>query len=250
MRAIISNLFFRWEKNMLKILQVDKEYENNLKQYTKRDGVLAFVLFVIMTLIYSLLAILENNFEFVRENDLLFGCMVNIFVVAITVLFIKLGGQTLDTIGIYKGKWITSLIVGIILAIFLFSNNFLSQLMNGGSLAPIPKILMLLIYFLLVAICEEVVFRGYIGTRIYGLIRKKWLAIFVVGVLFIIMHFPYRMIAYGRTLNDLTVKNFSWIMDLFITHLVLNLIYLKTNSLYGAIIPHWMSNFAYNIILK
>lgn len=54
----------------------------------------------------------------------------------------------------------------------------------------------------------------------------------------------------GILSSDLTIKNFSWIIDLFITHLVLNFIYLKTNSLYGAIIPHWMSNFAYNIILK
>ena len=41
--------------------------------------------------------------------------------------------------------------------------------------------------------------RGYIGMRIYGLIKKKWLATFAVGILFIIMHFPYRMIAYGMT---------------------------------------------------
>ena len=31
---------------MLKVLQADKEYENSLKQYTKRDGILALILFV------------------------------------------------------------------------------------------------------------------------------------------------------------------------------------------------------------
>ncbi len=114
----------------------------------------------------------------------------------------------------------------------------------------LKEILILLVYYLSVAVCEEIVFRGYIGTRIYGLIKKRWLAVTIVGLLFIIMHFPYRMIAYGMTLSDLAIKKFSWLIDLFITHLVLNFIYLKTNSLYGAIIPHWMSNFAYNIILK
>ncbi len=147
---------------MLKILQVDKEYENNLKQYTKKDGVLAFVLFVIMALTYSLLAILENSFEFIRENDLLFGCIVNIFVVAFTVLLIKLGGQMMDTIGLYKGKWKNSIIIGTILASFLVFNNCLSQLINGSDLISIQEILTLLVYYLLVAICEEFVFRGYI----------------------------------------------------------------------------------------
>ena len=235
---------------MLKILQTDRGYDSNLKQYTIKDGVLSFVLFGIMILNYSIVAVLEIKFEFIKENILLVGCIFNALMIVITMLFIKFNKQGLDTIGLYKGKWKNSIIMGIILASFLFYNNCLSHFINGSHFIALPKILMLLLYYFLVAICEEVVFRGYTGTRIYGLIKKKWLAIFIVGVLFIIMHFPYRMIAYGMTLNDLTVKNFSWIIDLFITHLVLNFIYLKTNSLYGAIIPHWISNFAYEIILK
>lgn len=236
---------------MLKILQTDIEYENNLKQYTKKDGVLSFVLFGIMILNYSILAVLQAKFEFIKENIMLAGCIFNVLMIVITVLFVKLNKQSLETIGLYKGKWKHSIIIGIILAFFLFYNNCLLHLINGSNLIQMQEILILLIYYLLVAICEEIVFRGYIETRIYGLINKnRWLAVFVVGILFIIMHFPYRMIAYGMTLYDLTIKNFSWIIDLFITHLVLNFIYLKTNSLYGAIIPHWMSNFTYNIILK
>lgn len=235
---------------MLKILQTNKEYENNLKQYTKRDGILSFVLFGIMILNYSIFAVLQTKFEFIKENIMLVGCIFNTLMIVITVLFIKLNKQSLETIGLYKGKWKNSIIMGIVFAAFLFYNNCLSYLIKGSHLITLQEILILLVYYFLVAVCEEIVFRGYIGTRIYGLIKKRWLAVFVVGILFIAMHFPYRMIAYGMTLSDLTIKNFSWIIDLFITHLVLNFIYLKTNSLYGAIIPHWMSNFAYNIILK
>ena len=235
---------------MLKILQADEEYDNNLKQYTRKDAILSFILFTIIILNYSILAILQTKFEFIKENIVLFGCIFNALMIAITVLFIKLNKQRLNTIGISKGKWKSSSIIGIIVASFLFYNNCIANSINGSNLISIQEILILLVYYLLVAVCEEFVFRGYIGTRIYGLIKKKWLAVFVVGILFIIIHFPYRMIAYGMTLNDLTIKNFSWIIDLFITHLVFNFIYLKTNSLYGAIIPHWMSNFAYNIILK
>ena len=235
---------------MLKILQADKEYDNNLKQYTRKDAILSFILFEIIILNYSILAVLQTKFEFIKENILLVGCIFHVLMIVITILFIKLNKQTLSTIGISKGRWKSSIIIGIIVASFLFYNNCISNLISGSKLISIQEILILLVYYLLVAVCEEFVFRGYIGTRIYGLIKKRWLAVFVVGILFIVMHFPYRMIAYGMTLNDLTIKNFNWIIDLFITHLVFNFIYLKTNSLYGAIIPHWMSNFAYNIILK
>lgn len=235
---------------MLKILQTDKGYENNIKQYTRKDGILSFILFGIMILDYSILAVLQIKFEFIKENIILVGCIFNALMIVITILFIKLNKQILNTIGISKGKWKNSIIIGIILASFLFYSNCLSNLINGSKLISIKDILILLVYYLLVAVCEEFVFRGYIGTRIYGLIKKKWLAVFVVGILFIIMHFPYRMIAYGMTISELTIDNFSWIIDLFITHIIFNFIYLKTNSLYGAIIPHWMSNFAYNIILK
>lgn len=230
--------------------KTDREYESNLKHYTIKDGVLSFILFGIMILNYSILAVLQTKFEFIKENIMLVGCIFNALMIVITILFIKLNKQSLETIGLYKGKWKNSIIMGIIIASFLFCNNCLSHLINGSRFIALQEILMLLVYYFLVAVCEEIVFRGYIGTRIYGVIKKRWLAIFVVGILFIIMHFPYRMIAYGMTLSDLTVKNFSWIIDLFITHLVFNFIYLKTNSLYGAIIPHWMSNFAYNIILN
>lgn len=104
---------------MLKILQTEKEYDNNLKQYTKRDGILSFVLFGIMILNYSLLAVLQTKFEFIKENIMLVGCIFNTLMIVITVLFIKLNKQSLETIGLYKGKWKNSIIMGIVFASFL-----------------------------------------------------------------------------------------------------------------------------------
>jgi membrane protease YdiL (CAAX protease family) len=235
---------------MLKLLKANKEYENNLKQYTKRDGMLALALFAIIIIEYVIMGILQNKFDFVNENIMIFGCICNLLAIIITILFVKLNKQKIDTIGIIKGKWKMSIFIGVILATFYFYNNCISYLLNGSKLVPLEEFLMLIIYYLLVSVSEELVFRGYIGTRIYGFFKNKYIAIVLTGILFVIMHFPYRMIAYGMTLSDLTINNFKWIADLFVTHIVLNFIYLKTNSLYGSIIPHWMSNLAYNIILK
>ncbi|MGN1297822.1 MAG: CPBP family intramembrane glutamic endopeptidase [Clostridia bacterium] len=235
---------------MIKLLKSNEEYENNLKQYTKKDGILALALFAIIMIEYSVFGILRNNFDFVNKNIMIFSCICNLLMIIITILFVKLNKQKIDTIGIFKGKWKMSIFIGVILAIFYSCNNCISYLVNGSKLVPLNQLPMLIIYYLLVSVCEEFVFRGYIGTRIYGFFKNKYIAICLTGILFIIMHFPYRMIAYGMTLSDLTINNFEWLLDLFITHIVLNFIYLKTNSLYGSIIPHWMSNLSYNIILK
>lgn len=232
---------------MVKLLKADREYENHIKQYTKTDGILALLLFGLMILQYAVLAILQTRFVFISENIWL-ACGFNAFMTVIAILFVKLRKQSLDTIGLLKGKWKSSMAIGVILASLLFYNNCLSHLIAGSKFVSIRKIVTLFVYYLFAAVCEEVVFRGYIGTRIYGLVQKRWLAVCVTGILFIVMHFPYRMIAYGMTLGDLTIHHLGWIADLFITHLVLNFIYLKTNSLYGAIIPHWMSNLAHQII--
>ena len=146
---------------MLKILQADEEYDNNLKQYTRKDAILSFILFTIIILNYSILAILQTKFEFIKENIVLFGCIFNALMIAITVLFIKLNKQRLNTIGISKGKWKSSSIIGIIVASFLFYNNCIANSINGSNLISIQEILILLVYYLLVAVCEEFVFRGY-----------------------------------------------------------------------------------------
>lgn len=233
---------------MLKVLQANEDYDKQVIKYTKKDGILAFVLFGVTLLQYSAIALLQIQFDFINNNFLLAGCVVNLCLIGITILFVKRNNEKIDTIGLYKGKWRVSCIIGIIYAGILFFNNCLLRISAGGDLLPAREIIILAVYYLLVSLSEEIVFRGYIGTRIFGLVKKKWLAVIIVGMLFIMMHFPYRMIAYGMSIGDLTINNLSWILDLFITHVILNFIYMKTNSLYGSIIPHWISNLANNII--
>ena len=102
----------------------------------------------------------------------------------------------------------------------------------------------------MLGLCEEIVFRGYIGTRLHGLIKNKYVVIILTGLLFVVMHFPYRIIANGKSLIDLTVNSIPWLIDLFTTHLLFTIIYMKTNSLYGCIIPHGISDLTYELIAR
>lgn len=83
-----------------------------------------------------------------------------------------------------------SIIIGVILAMLCFYNNCISYLINGSRLVPLSQLPMLIIYYLLVSVCEEFVFRGYIGTRIYGFFKNKYIAICLTGILFIYNALP------------------------------------------------------------
>ena len=231
---------------MIKALCANQEYNDNLKKYDKKDGMLAILLFAIIIIMYALLGILYKNNSFIKDNIKIIGCLFNLLLIIVTILFVKLRKQGLETIGL-KGRWKLSIILGGVLSLFYFYCNCLDHLINGEKLISITSILFLMVYFLLVAICEEIVFRGYIGTRLNGLIKNKYIVIIVTGILFVVMHFPYRMIAANMSLSDFDI---GWIINLFVFHLVMSFIYMKTNSIYGSIIPHWISDLAYEIVSK
>ena len=231
---------------MLKIIRTDDKYNNNLKKYTKKDGLLALLLFAIFIIMYAFLGFLYKNNSFVKANIKVIGCLSNLLLIIVTILFVKLRKQSLDSIGL-KGRWKLSIILGGVLSLFYFYCNCLDHLINGEKLISISEILFLIIYFLLVAVCEEFAFRGFIGTRLNGLIKNKYIVIIITGLLFVIMHFPYRMIAANMSLSDFDI---GWLINLFIFHLVMSFIYMKTNSIYGSILPHWISDLAYEIVSK
>ena len=231
---------------MKKALCANQEYNDNLKKYDKKDGMLAILLFAIIIIMYALLGILYKNNSFIKDNIKIIGCLFNLLLIIVTIIFVKLRKQGLETIGL-KGRWKLSIILGGVLSLFYFYCNCLDHLINGEKLISITSILFLMVYFLLVAICEELVFRGYIGTRLNGLIKNKYIVVLITGLLFVIMHFPYRMTAANMSLSDFDI---GWIINLFVFHLVMSFIYMKTNSIYGSIIPHWISDLAYEIVSK
>lgn len=234
----------------MKLSLANKQFTDQVSKYQRSDALMAIGLFIIMNLVYICVAVLEKNFAFIKENSIIVGCGLNGMMIIITILFIKIKKEHLSSIGLYQGKWKQSCLIGGILASILFFNNCLSHVFQGANFISLNAIIELSVYYLLVALCEEIVFRGYINTRLHGLIKNQYLVIIVSGILFVCMHFPYRMIVSGLTLSDLVIHNTGWLLDLFITHIILSLIYLKTNSLYGAILPHWMSNLAYNLIIR
>ena len=117
------------------------------KQYTNNDGILALLLFGIFILLYSILAVLEVNIKLFKDNILIVGCILNGVLILITMLFLKIRKQGLDSIGLYKGNWKKSCLLGMILGLVLFFNNCGIHLLQGKKIIEIHRIFAYVIYF-------------------------------------------------------------------------------------------------------
>ncbi len=178
---------------ILKALQPDQGFAEEVSNYKKKDALFAIALFLAMCGLYAILAALETGYVVIRENIRFIGGIFNIAMSGMTVLLVLMRNEKLSSIGLYGGQWKKSCVIGLILASLLFFMNCLSNIFAGAT----------------------------------------WIAA--------------RDIA-GLVFYYLTIHSVGWLLDLFVTHIILTFIYMKTNSLYGAVIPHWMSNLAYNMI--
>lgn len=176
------------------------------------------------------------------------GIIINSCFVGVVLLFLAVKKQGLKTVGLKKGNIKLSLIMGMALAAILFFCNCLFNIIFEGQVfVPFKTILIYIIYYFTVGLCEEVIFRGYILTRLYGIARNVYIDILLSGVFFVLMHFPFRMAAYNMSFLELAA-NVHYMIDLFVTSFILSFIRIKSDSLYGAIIPHWISDLSYAIV--
>lgn len=155
------------------LLKNDEVYSYKLEQYTKMDALLAGFLFVIFMVLYGLLGLADKNVEFIHNNIVVVGCVFNILLIVITLMIVKYRKQGLDSLGLKGGWWKTSCLVGIILSVILFFGNCVMDLMQGKHLQRPGTIFLYLIYFLIVSLCEEISFRGFINTRLCGIFNRS-----------------------------------------------------------------------------
>lgn len=233
-------------KIIRKIFGVPESYIQSVKGYSVNDAGMAAALF----LMYCGAMVVSGLFNgyLTALGRILFGIIVNSCFVGIVLLFLAAKKQGVETVGLKEGNIRLSLMLGIGLAAILFFCNCLSNVIfEGQTFLPIKTILIYCIYYFTVGLCEELIFRGYIMTRLYAVIKNVYLDILISGVLFVLIHFPFRMIAYNISFFELAA-NLPYMINLFTTSLILSYIRVRSDSLYGAVIPHWISDLSYAIV--
>jgi len=175
------------------------------------------------------------------------GSWLNLVVVTALIIFILLRKERLSSIGIGRDNLVKALCFGLMCGAISIVVQGIVPLINGCALAPFNQILNRFIYQLVfIALAEEIVFRGYIQTRLYGMIKGEIIAIMTGALLFSVMHLPYMYILSGVaelfTLQTLVLLAF-W----FAMHIILNFVYRRTGSIFGVVLFHALYNTANNI---
>jgi len=239
---------------------VNKNYKTEVQRYRIIDGLLALLIIPIFIFSIVIEARLIRYF-----NAFYFASAVTTIIMVLTIFIImrkRKQGKTSLGFAFENKNWLKSGIVGIIISLSFFipiNITWFIQWINDsmrGSLNLHLLFFSLIHLFLFVGFMEEFVFRGYIQSRLYGVIRNDKIAIFIGSFIFVILH-PISDIIVTMILTDMYYMtmfsaeinifhfNRSWDVYLlmFIIAIILNTLYRKYNSLIGPIILHGFINF-------
>ncbi len=227
----------------------------------KRDGVYSliyFVYYMIVIFLFGLLIFKTKIYEglgshfssrtFYRFLFYIPDTAINIFPI---FLILKLRKQSLRSIGIKSENIVKSIIIGIIGSIPFSIPNIVGAISSGKTINPnIADGFWTFLYFLIcIAFAEELVFRGFLQTRLQGLIKSKWLSIIVVGILFGLMHIPFQMIKANMSLLDFLKYDLRHLITTCFIHIYFVYLYTRHNNILAPTIAHTIMNFSFDIFV-
>ena len=227
-----------------RVLGANNEYLQQTKEYGSKDGLLAIILFSI-----EILGLFFVGKLFMQKGDGLTETYIvtvtgifSIILIGLVFLFCIIRRQKLNTIGFSKIQAKKSFILGIILfgvVIILWS---IFAILSGSNIQKDTNLIIIRIvyYLIFIAFMEELIFRAYIGTRLYGFFMNKKLSIVIVGIMFSFSHIPFQMIISQVSLITYISDNFFSLIFLAILHMLFQWLYAKYNSIIAPTMIHFI----------
>lgn len=208
-------------------------------EYEKVDGILALALYAVLMIAYHL------SGRFYARTGIYAGIYVNLFLGALALTLAYGRRQTLQSIGLGKQNLKKSVIAGIALGLGVLLINLIPGLLDQRKLhSPGSLAAGFLYYFFVIALTEEIVFRGYIQTRIQGLIKNPVSATLFSALLFLLSHIPYQLAASGKALLPFLSEHLITLGFTFLWHLVFTFLYARYRSLAAPTLFHAFLNWS------
>jgi membrane protease YdiL (CAAX protease family) len=217
----------------MKIVHFDENYKQTVSQYTKYDAICAIGIYLGVMVSYYVMGILYSKY------NMYLGVHVNIAIGILCVVLVLARKQKLSSIGFTTNNLKRSVLIGSGLGLCITLINVVPNMVVHSQFVSIGRLVYnTFYYFIVIALVEEIIFRGYIQTRIYGFIKNNVLAVLVTGILFMTMHIPYQMGAAQMDLVTFILNNFVWLLLTFGWHVVFNFLYAKNNSIVAPAVFH------------
>ncbi|GAA0720665.1 hypothetical protein GCM10008905_10100 [Clostridium malenominatum] len=246
------------EKKFKSFINKDKMFEirfdENIQTYTNKDGYIAIglylynIILITITTIFSLQKQLFFYFSpYFKSIELVrLVAYLPIPLLQLIPLFIllKYKKQSVRSVGLKPEKIFKQIIIGVLFSIpFMLIIMFFSRL-HGRRLVYNNHLIWIFIrQFIAVALVEEVIFRGYIQTRIQGLIKGKWKSIIIVALMFSFAHISSRMIRDNIGFFKYISSNIAYLKNLCIFHVYFVYLYTRNNNVISSTVFHGLNNF-------
>ena len=234
------------------------KFDDSVKDYNKVDGILAIAYFLYILLFTVLFGFLVFRTNYVGKLTNLSGISSKaafevVFYIPVALIeagpvfiILKCRKQSLNSIGVKKDKIIKSILLGVLFSIPpILSTLHQMSFERFSSSVNFSNALWTFFYnFFEIAFVEEIIFRGFIQTRIQGLIRSKWTSIFLVGIMFSLLHIPFHMIEYNLSFsNYFTSSNVSFLLLGFLMHIYFVYAYTRDNNILAPVVAHAIVDF-------
>lgn len=216
-------------------------YRSSLSGYGVRDGVRALVLYV------GFMALLVVQ-GYLYTTPLPLGVIASLNIVSpllatiLTLGVLLLRQEKLASVGITRRAFWPSCGWGLALAVLLIAGVCGCQLIVQRQALSLGGVSGTTIVICLVgAVNEELGFRGYIETRLAGLVRSGVVCSLLTACLFLLVHYPvYWGISGVVSFSGVTPLR---VVCILLLHFLCDFVYRRTNCLWGAMLLHW----AYNV---
>ena len=206
-----------------------------------------FGLFMYEASIYKHWSKFFNNKEMYKFMFYIPITIISILPIILSVHFRK---QKVSTLGIVKNNLFKSILFGIIFSLPFIAPKIITGVVNNHMVASIENLIWKFLYFLIcIAFVEEIAFRGFIQSRIRGIIKNKWLSIVLVGVMFGSMHIPFQMLQSNLSFIQFLKKDLVHLIVTVILHIYFVFIYKKTNNIIAPTITHTLINLSSHIFI-
>lgn len=117
-------------------------------------------------------------------------------------LFFYCSKENIRSIGINSDNIWNSIGLGLAGGFLLLTIQTVLFMIQGKSISFTSPQLLNWVIFLFAAFEEEVLFRGYIQTRLSGLINSQWIVGIINSVLFLSIHYPVKWVVSGAVSFD------------------------------------------------
>jgi len=223
-------------------LKQPSTYNEQVAQYTKKDAAQALLFSLLVMLAPFVYLVLPEAWDMLTEVYML-------VLLVILFVFLRKKRQGLHSVGLHLTNWGKALAFGLILMVAaqMLLEGLLPGLLGGWEFRVPLVILTAVALSIWGAFFEDVVFIGFIQTRIYGLIKRDWPAIAVGAAIFAAVHYPVLIAdtigadgGFGADFwVNLAFATFAWMMF----HIMMNVVFRRFNS----IIPVTLFHLSWNL---